>query len=169
MGPKGGPTEFCRSLARPLERAMKGLVGRWKRIGTGSGAWAGFARFLTYALLLFFALELHYCRLQMAGAGGTRDPHHYFGVRDSRHIGIGARHPGSHVCLDAGDRKICLLAVFHGFRRGSGSGPAGRQDRSCLHADPAVGRDLCFCDPIPRLHSNHPAFAQASCAAASRR
>ncbi len=36
---------------------MNGLVGRWTRVGTGSGVWAGFARLLTYALLLFFALN----------------------------------------------------------------------------------------------------------------
>jgi cellulose synthase (UDP-forming) len=36
---------------------MNGIVGRWQRVGTGSGAWAGFARLLTYALLLFFALN----------------------------------------------------------------------------------------------------------------
>ena len=36
---------------------MKRLLGRWSRVGTGSGAWAGFARLLTYALLLFLALN----------------------------------------------------------------------------------------------------------------
>ena len=36
---------------------MKEIVSRWKRLGTGSGKWAGFGRLLTYALLLFFAVN----------------------------------------------------------------------------------------------------------------
>jgi cellulose synthase (UDP-forming) len=36
---------------------MRGLIGGWKRVGTGSSMWAGFARLLIYALLLFFALN----------------------------------------------------------------------------------------------------------------
>ena len=36
---------------------MRGLIGRWQRVGTGSSIWAGFSRLLTYTLLLFLALN----------------------------------------------------------------------------------------------------------------
>ena len=36
---------------------MTGIVGGWKRLGTGSGMGAGLARLLIYALLLFLAFE----------------------------------------------------------------------------------------------------------------
>jgi cellulose synthase (UDP-forming) len=36
---------------------VKAIVARWKRVGTGSGKLAGLGRLLTYALLLFFAVN----------------------------------------------------------------------------------------------------------------
>ena len=45
---------------------MKRLLGRWSRLGTGSGMGAGFARLLTYALLLFLALNCIMVDFQVA-------------------------------------------------------------------------------------------------------
>ena len=142
---------------------MKRLLGRWSRVGTGSGVWAGFARLLTYALLLFLALncimvDFQWPEQAVLGILTIALGFAIHGISDSELVTLALMFASMLATA-----RYAYWRCSSVFDAAVNPGQQVAEGRSGLHVGPAIGGSVCVRHPISGLRSNHPPFAPASC------